>query len=71
MQKVIIELEFFIGQMVYLKTDIEQRKRIVTGINIRPLNAITYTLALGDGDEMNHYGIEISTERDAVMSTFN
>jgi len=71
MKRITIELEFEIGQIVFLKTDIDQRQRIVTGINIRPLNSITYTLSVGDNDETAHYGIEINGNRDVVMSTFN
>lgn len=30
------KIEFFIGQVVYLKTDREQHCRIITGISFRP-----------------------------------
>lgn len=63
-------LEFEIGELVYLKTDIEQIQRIITGINIKPLGAVLYNLACGT-DETNHYGIEITRDRDIIMATSN
>jgi len=59
-------LKFDIGQTVYLKTDINQLERLVTGINIRP-DGITYTLVNGS-DESYHYDFEITLDRDIVKS---
>ena len=53
--------EFQIGDLVYLKTDPEQRQRIVTGILTRPTSLIYY-VSLGDNETI-HYDIEISKEQ--------
>lgn len=62
------QLEFKIQQIVYLKTDIEQKPRIVTGIFLRPFNSVTYSLSEGN-TETCHYGFEINDERDIIMAT--
>ena len=61
------EIDFQIGQIVYLKTDIEQLARMVTGITLKPNKGVTYWLSLG-GEETCHYAIEISSERDIVKA---
>ena len=63
-------LEFMIQQTVYLKTDKEQKPRLVTGIQLRPFNSITYGITEGT-NETWHYGFEINDERDIVMATSN
>lgn len=63
-------LEFMIKQTVYLKTDKEQKPRLVTGMQLRPFNSITYGITEGT-NETWHYGFEISDERDIVMATSN
>ena len=60
--------ELYIGQIVYLKTDPVQAERMVTGINIRPDNSVTYCLAF-ETSETWHYLIEIITERDILKAT--
>jgi hypothetical protein len=64
------QLEFMIQQTVYLKTDKEQKPRLVTGIQLRPFNSIRYGITEGT-NETWHYGFEISDERDIVMATSN
>jgi hypothetical protein len=64
------QLEFMIQQTVYLKTDKEQKPRLVTGIQLRPFNSITYGITEGTNESW-HYGFEISDERDIVMATSN
>ena len=64
------KLEFGIQQTVYLKTDKEQKPRLVTGIQLRPFNSITYGITEGI-NETWHYGFEISDERDIIMATSN
>jgi len=59
-------LKFDIGQTVYLRTDINQLERLVTGIIIRP-DGITYTLVNGS-DESYHYDFEITLDRDIVKT---
>ena len=60
-----LNIEFHIGQSVYLKTDDQQKQRIVTGITIRPNSMLVYHLAMGDS-ETAHFGIEISNEPDQL-----
>lgn len=63
-------LEFGIQQTVYLKTDKEQKPRLVTGIQLRPFHSITYGITEGISETW-HYGFEISDERDIIMATSN
>ena len=63
-------LEFMIQQTVYLKTDKEQKPRLVTGISLRPFNSVTYGLT-ENTTETWHYGFEINDERDIIMATSN
>lgn len=57
-----------IGDIVYLKTDGEQKERMITGIRITPGNHLYY-LSCGD-EESTHYDIEITREKD-ILKTFN
>lgn len=61
------KLKFEIGQTVYLKTDIEQRKRLVTGYKVRP-NIVMYYLSFGM-EESQHFEIEISDTEDIILKT--
>lgn len=56
-----------IGDVVYLRTDPDQKARVVTGMMVRP-TAIIYYLACGTG-ESTHYDIEITTDRDVLKAT--
>ncbi len=60
------EFLHYIGQTVYLRTDAEQRERIVTGINIRQ-TGINYALSFTT-DESWHYDFEISNEKDILKA---
>ena len=59
------KISFNIGDYVYLKTDIDQYKRLVTGYTVR-FNEVTYLLSLGE-DESTHYELEISNEIDILL----
>lgn len=59
-KKVRIELDYDIGDEVYLKTDLGGLKRIVVGITLLPGNLAMYTLACSDNEVTDHYPIEIS-----------
>ncbi len=61
-------LEFEIGQTVFLKTDREQRERLVTAIFLRPFNSVAYGLSF-EANETNHYGFEIDSVRDIIKAT--
>lgn len=62
------KIEFNIGQQVYLITDEDQSPRIVTGIHLRPNVCVIYSVSSGS-KESEHYGIEISLERDVLLAT--
>lgn len=55
-----------IGQIVYLKTDPEQKERIVTAILFRP-TGITYELTQAT-DQSWHYAFEIAIEKDILKT---
>lgn len=59
-----VDIEFEVGDMVYLKTDKEQCKRVLIGICLRP-TGITYNLTCGITDSW-HYGFELAKEPDLV-----
>ena len=63
--KIEITIAFAIGDFVYLKTDEEQLRRIVTGLTIRP-GVVLYAVALG-ADESTHYDFEISKEKELQL----
>jgi len=65
----VINAKFKIGEDAYLCTDIEQLRRIVTGITIRE-GCISYALGYGAGESW-HYAFEITAERDIVKATSN
>lgn len=49
------------GDIVFLITDREQSKRMVTGVQVRP-TGIIYILSLGS-IESSHYDFEIATDK--------
>jgi hypothetical protein len=58
-----------VGQTVYLRTDVDQRSRIVTAITVTQ-SGVSYELSCGV-DKTWHFPIEISTERNILMTTNN
>lgn len=60
------ESKYDLGQIVYLKTDIDQRERIITQIKFDPTGCI-YKLALCT-EETYHFDIEISTQRNIIKA---
>lgn len=66
----VIDNKYGFGQEVYLKTDIDQRVRIITGMLLRPNGLISYELSCGT-DTRWHYDFEISTEKNVLMTTTN
>lgn len=54
----VIDNKFEIGQIVFLKTDVDQYPRMVTRLNVAP-NVITYCLSFGTSESW-HYDNEIS-----------
>lgn len=61
-----IQSEYSFGDIVYLKTDKNQDKRIVVLIQADP-TGIIYQLACGV-DKSFHYAIEISREKDVLIT---
>ena len=60
-------LEFQIGDIVYLKTDEEQKDRIITSIRLCADNGVLYSLSCGMSETI-HYSIEISPEKNVLSS---
>lgn len=65
----IVDNKFNLGDCVYIKTDSEQKRRMVIGILIRP-SGILYELNCGDRSSY-HYQMEISVEKDIMISMTN
>lgn len=59
-----INPKFKIGQSVYLKTDEDQKLRIVTGLLIRP-NTVLYRVSFRV-EETDHYDFELTEEKDLL-----
>jgi hypothetical protein len=55
-----------IGDIIYLKTDSQQKERIVTGFMIRQ-NHISYNINCGT-EESWHYDFEMTIEKDVLKS---
>ena len=62
-----IDNKFEIGQEVYLKTDKDQNKRIVVGIEVTQNNTLCYILAC-ECTETSHFDFEIMNDRDILLS---
>ena len=63
------DISFNIGDTVYLKTDIDQHKRMVTGYTVRN-DGVVYLLSFGS-EETSHYELEISDEMDVLLKATN
>lgn len=60
-----MNMNYKLGDIVFLKTDAEQKIRMVTGILQRP-NHLLYYLT-NETDETTHFEIEISKELNQIM----
>lgn len=58
---IVIENEFNIGDIIYLKTDEQNSPRLVVDIKISINNSLTYGLCCGE-KYTQHYSQELSTE---------
>jgi hypothetical protein len=65
----LVDTKHKIGDVVFLKTDTDQKKRLVTGINIRSTGMV-YLLSCGV-DESYHYDFEITEEIDVLITSRN
>lgn len=70
MKKLTFDVAFAIGDVVYLKTDVEQLSRIVVGYSIRS-NEVMYDLQHGADSVTSHYSFEISEQVDAIKNSTN
>lgn len=61
----IIENEYEISDTVYLKTDEDQKARIIISIKVYKNGEIVYELISGI-IQSSHYGFEISSEKDLI-----
>jgi hypothetical protein len=61
--------KFDLSNIVYLKTDPEQYKRIITAIVLHQ-GSIMYELSVGE-ETSYHYDFEISSEIDIMMTSNN
>lgn len=61
----IVDNIFEIGETVYIKTDNEQKPRVITGLIIRPAGHIVYYCGCGV-DESCHYAIELSKDENIL-----
>lgn len=58
-KKVRIELDYDIGDLVFLKTDPDYYERMVISITLLPNNLAIYSLSCGSEEVSDHYAIEI------------
>lgn len=65
-----INPSFNIGDLVYLKTDIYQKPRIITDILIRPKGLLLYKSSI-NGIEDYCYDFEITHTKNVVLATSN
>lgn len=61
----IIENKYEIGDTVYLKTDSDQKARIVVSFKVYKNGEIMYELVNGT-EASSHYEFEISLEKDVI-----
>lgn len=55
----LLENKYNLGDLVYLKTDVDQELRMVTAIQVCLDKGMIYSLSLG-ANETKHYELEIS-----------
>ena len=63
------DLAYNFGDIVYLRTDSEQKERIIVEICLYPNGTVQYACILGY-DKSWHYDFELTVERD-LIKTFN
>lgn len=64
----IIDNKFDLKEFVYIKTDPDQLKRIITAIIVCPDNSYLYECTLGAA-ATKHYDFELATEPDMSLKT--
>jgi len=64
----VIDNKYEIGAFVYLTTDPDQHRRIVTGIKICRAAELVYEITFGTHSS-DHYEFELSSEKDLTITT--
>jgi len=65
------KIKLRIGDYVYLKTDVNQHRRMITGYTVRDNSeGVVYLLSFGT-EETSHYKCEISIEEDTLLKATN
>lgn len=64
----VVQAAFGLGEIVFLRTDPDQHRRVVTGIKICPDESYLYELICGTTSSA-HYDFEISREKDHTFVT--
>ena len=59
----VIDNKFSVGEIVYLKTDGDQLRRVITALKVLPNDCILYELSCGATHSF-HYDFEINEEED-------
>lgn len=65
----VIDPKFKIGELIYLKTDTEQKQRLVYAYIVYE-NDILYRTVCGTYTS-DHYGMELSMEKNIILTTTN
>ena len=68
--KLCIEVSFRFGDIVYLKTDQDQKPRMVISYLVDKSNEVLYKLQQGTYSDY-HYEMEITSEKDIILTTTN
>lgn len=66
----VIKNEFELGSTVYLKTDVDQKARIVICIHVDIDRCVMYELVC-ETQEIRHYSFEISAEKNVLITSDN
>lgn len=61
-----LESAYNFGDVVYLRTDLEQREYLITGVHFRP-NSVSYSIS-NCGVEFTVYPFEITNERNKLLA---
>lgn len=62
-------LEYDIGDLVYIKTELENNVWMIISIEIYPNNLFTYTMTCGT-QVSRHYGIELTKDKDEKIRKY-
>ena len=66
----LISNKFEIGELVYLSTDEDQKRRLIAGLKVCPDGLIVYFVSCGTAFS-EHYEFEITEEVNTIIKTTN